>query len=196
MKLAWLTDLHLNFLKASARKAFIRQVADARPDAVLLGGDIDETHSDTYLLETLARMLGRLGKALEWLAAHRCAHRLELGQNDDLERHPSSGTSQPQGLPESSAHPRKGPTGARSPLAAPPDPAMDGTFAPIPSRVNIQRRSPLSFGVLARYPLVTGYAAGAATGKDPQGVYPAIGGILGVLLGSVSDGRGGPFPGG
>ncbi|HEX7448507.1 MAG TPA: metallophosphoesterase [Pirellulales bacterium] len=41
-RVVWLTDLHLNFLKAAGIEAFLRMVADARPDVLLIGGDIGE----------------------------------------------------------------------------------------------------------------------------------------------------------
>ncbi len=44
MNLAWITDPHLNFCDDSEVEAFRRSVADARPDAVLLGGDIGEAY--------------------------------------------------------------------------------------------------------------------------------------------------------
>ena len=38
-RVAWLTDVHLNFLEHVDRRQFVRSVAEASPDAVLLGGD-------------------------------------------------------------------------------------------------------------------------------------------------------------
>ena len=45
MTLAWLTDVHLNFVDSDARKEFYASVRDAAADAVLLGGDIGESAS-------------------------------------------------------------------------------------------------------------------------------------------------------
>ena len=42
-RVAWLTDIHLNFLEHVDRRQFARSVADASPDAVLVGGDIGES---------------------------------------------------------------------------------------------------------------------------------------------------------
>ena len=42
MKLAWLTDIHLNFLKSADRLAFYQDVADNDADAVVISGDITE----------------------------------------------------------------------------------------------------------------------------------------------------------
>ena len=54
MRLAWLTDLHLNFVSRRTFKAFVEEVAAAKPDAVLLGGDVGEAGSLTGFLEMLA----------------------------------------------------------------------------------------------------------------------------------------------
>ena len=42
MRLAWVTDIHLNFLRPPAAKAFYEQICAGEPDAVLVGGDIGE----------------------------------------------------------------------------------------------------------------------------------------------------------
>ena len=55
LRLAWLTDIHLNFLPRSALASFIAEVAAAKPDAVLLGGDVDEAEDVAGTLETLCR---------------------------------------------------------------------------------------------------------------------------------------------
>lgn len=50
MKLAWLTDIHLNFIGAYALERLLSDVRAAQPDAVLIGGDIAEAHDlDRYL---------------------------------------------------------------------------------------------------------------------------------------------------
>lgn len=57
MRLAWATDIHLNFLSAEARDAFAAGVADAAPDAVVLTGDIAEAPSvEAHLLALEARL--------------------------------------------------------------------------------------------------------------------------------------------
>jgi hypothetical protein len=40
--LAWLTDIHLNFLSPDAVEAFIGSLADVRADAFFIGGDVGE----------------------------------------------------------------------------------------------------------------------------------------------------------
>ncbi|MBL9125092.1 MAG: metallophosphoesterase [Planctomycetaceae bacterium] len=51
---AWLTDLHLNFLDVVKLSAFLDQVVARRPDAVLISGDIGEARSVIRYLEQLA----------------------------------------------------------------------------------------------------------------------------------------------
>ncbi|MEX0939270.1 MAG: metallophosphoesterase [Pirellulales bacterium] len=57
-RVAWLTDIHLNFLEDAAIETFLAQVRHARPDAVLLGGDIGEARN-------VAQYLIRLHDALD-----------------------------------------------------------------------------------------------------------------------------------
>ncbi len=52
-RVAWLTDIHLNFLSEAQTRGFLSSVAEARPDAVLVGGDIAESHD---IREYLGRM--------------------------------------------------------------------------------------------------------------------------------------------
>jgi predicted phosphohydrolase len=54
MNLAWLTDIHLNFLDDNAREKFYRQILEVRCDAILLSGDIAEAPSLTAILEEMA----------------------------------------------------------------------------------------------------------------------------------------------
>lgn len=42
MKIAWLTDIHLNFLKVEARKKFYRQIVETSADRILINVDIAE----------------------------------------------------------------------------------------------------------------------------------------------------------
>ena len=52
MRLAWLTDIHLNFLAADERQDFLRLLAE-RCDAVVVSGDIGESPDITHLLEEM-----------------------------------------------------------------------------------------------------------------------------------------------
>lgn len=57
MRLAWLTDLHLNFLEPPQIDAFLDRVLDHNPDAVLISGDIGEAFSlPGYLLQIDRRL--------------------------------------------------------------------------------------------------------------------------------------------
>jgi 3',5'-cyclic AMP phosphodiesterase CpdA len=54
MRLAWLTDLHLNFVKDEYRTALLVQaIESAGADAILVGGDIGEADSFAEYLEVL-----------------------------------------------------------------------------------------------------------------------------------------------
>ncbi|MDX1964519.1 MAG: metallophosphoesterase [Pirellulales bacterium] len=55
MRLAWLTDLHLNFLPADRIEWFFNQVERQRPDAFVITGDFSEAHEVIPLLEWLGR---------------------------------------------------------------------------------------------------------------------------------------------
>jgi predicted MPP superfamily phosphohydrolase len=57
-EIAWMTDIHLNFLKRSEVVAFCRNVAEMNPDAVLLGGDIGDARTIKTYLEIFQDVLG------------------------------------------------------------------------------------------------------------------------------------------
>ncbi|HEY0079963.1 MAG TPA: metallophosphoesterase [Pyrinomonadaceae bacterium] len=49
-RLAWVTDIHLNFLTREKVEAFCRDIMEARPEALLISGDIAESHNvEPYL---------------------------------------------------------------------------------------------------------------------------------------------------
>ncbi len=50
IKLAWLTDIHLNFLTLQERRCFYQTIVDSKADAVLISGDIAEAPSVKELL--------------------------------------------------------------------------------------------------------------------------------------------------
>jgi hypothetical protein len=51
MHLAWLTDIHLNFVKASKQRRFLESIKE-QADAFAISGDIGESHDIAqYLLE-------------------------------------------------------------------------------------------------------------------------------------------------
>lgn len=57
MKLAWLTDIHLNFLKAETRQKFYADILATPCDALLISGDIAEAPSLTNLLNEMAAQI-------------------------------------------------------------------------------------------------------------------------------------------
>jgi 3',5'-cyclic-AMP phosphodiesterase len=56
-RIVWLTDLHLNFLPERQVDQFLREVADARPHAVLVGGDIGESQNVCDYLGQMSEMI-------------------------------------------------------------------------------------------------------------------------------------------
>ncbi len=58
-RLAWVTDIHLNFVTRSRIERFCRAILDGSPDAVLVGGDIGEAASVTNYLRYLEGLLKR-----------------------------------------------------------------------------------------------------------------------------------------
>lgn len=49
-KIAWLTDIHLNFLDVKARKIFYKNIHEASADSILITGDIAEANDVCELL--------------------------------------------------------------------------------------------------------------------------------------------------
>jgi len=58
MRLVWLTDIHLNFVSAARKDRMFDEICDAKPDAVLLGGDIAEADSFAGCLKEMAERIG------------------------------------------------------------------------------------------------------------------------------------------
>ena len=59
IRLAWVTDIHLNFLPPDDRCAFYENILGLSPDAILVTGDIGESPTFDLLLIEMARALGR-----------------------------------------------------------------------------------------------------------------------------------------
>jgi predicted MPP superfamily phosphohydrolase len=59
MKLAWATDIHLNFLKSEGRKKFYQDMLTQEPDALLISGDIAEANSVASLLHEMAQHVAK-----------------------------------------------------------------------------------------------------------------------------------------
>ncbi len=58
-RLAWITDLHFNFLPFERVDEFLGQVADRQPDAVVLTGDVSEAHDLAAMLEHIDDLIQR-----------------------------------------------------------------------------------------------------------------------------------------
>jgi predicted MPP superfamily phosphohydrolase len=57
MKIAWITDIHLDFLNRDERFSFYRAISGHRPDALLIGGDIATASTfSAFLLEMESRL--------------------------------------------------------------------------------------------------------------------------------------------
>ncbi|MBI3837235.1 MAG: metallophosphoesterase [Planctomycetia bacterium] len=57
-RIAWLTDIHLDFLLTQQVTGFLTSVAALRPDAVLISGDIAEAHSICEYLQRIDEAIG------------------------------------------------------------------------------------------------------------------------------------------
>ena len=58
-RIAWCTDIHLNFAKPDSLAEFLHRLRDADPDLLLVGGDIAEATDVVHYLEVLDRHLTR-----------------------------------------------------------------------------------------------------------------------------------------
>ena len=58
-RLAWLTDIHLNFLREPVLEAFLSSLEETNADAFLIGGDIGEAPDVALHLNALANRLRR-----------------------------------------------------------------------------------------------------------------------------------------
>ena len=67
-KIAWLTDIHLNFLPEGAVNEFLTRVLDDDPDMVLITGDIAEADCLPLYLRALAGTadICSICRAREW----------------------------------------------------------------------------------------------------------------------------------
>lgn len=59
MKLAWLTDIHLNLIDHTARLKFYAEIIKTHCDAVLISGDIAEAPNLADLLQEMAQQINR-----------------------------------------------------------------------------------------------------------------------------------------
>lgn len=59
MKLAWVTDVHLNFLESADRKRFYQDVVATKSNAVLISGDIAEAPTISEILEEMTQHIDK-----------------------------------------------------------------------------------------------------------------------------------------
>ena len=57
MRIAWLTDIHLNYIPSANRESFYANLATERLDALLIGGDIGEADSVAPFLSEIETAL-------------------------------------------------------------------------------------------------------------------------------------------
>jgi len=67
MKLAWLTDIHLNFLKVESRQKYYESILATGCDALLISGDIAEAPS---LIDILNEMVGQIKKPIYFIVGN------------------------------------------------------------------------------------------------------------------------------
>ncbi len=60
MKLAWLTDIHLNFIDENARQIFYQEIIDTQCDGILIGGDIAEAPSLVDILNEMTMVTKKI----------------------------------------------------------------------------------------------------------------------------------------
>ena len=59
MKIAWLTDIHLNFLEIEARSQFYNRVMETNADKILITGDIAEAKDVCELLQEFSQHMNK-----------------------------------------------------------------------------------------------------------------------------------------
>ncbi len=58
MNLIWMSDIHLNFLNASLREEFYLKLKKAAGDAIVISGDIAESHNVAPFIDDMRRAVG------------------------------------------------------------------------------------------------------------------------------------------
>ncbi len=77
MKLAWLTDIHLNFLEKQERKLFYSEILNKSCDGVLISGDIAEA---PCLIEILNEMVDEIGKPIYFVLGNHDYYRGQVSE--------------------------------------------------------------------------------------------------------------------
>lgn len=77
MKLAWLTDIHLNFLKVESRQKYYESILATGCDALLISGDIAEAPS---LIDILNEMAGQIKKPIYFIVGNHDYYRGSINE--------------------------------------------------------------------------------------------------------------------
>ena len=77
MKLAWLTDIHLNFLDEDERKKFYQEIINTGCDAVLISGDIAEA---PCLVDILREMADQVNKSIYFVLGNHDYYRGQINE--------------------------------------------------------------------------------------------------------------------
>lgn len=80
MKLAWLSDIHLNFIDENLRQKFYHEIVNAGCDGVLISGDIAEAPS---LVEILNEMEKYINKSIYFVLGNHDYYRGQIGEVRD-----------------------------------------------------------------------------------------------------------------
>ena len=75
MKLAWLTDIHLNFLDSTERKHFYKEIEKTHCDSILISGDIAEAPS---LADILIEMADQIKKPIYFVLGNHDYYRGQI----------------------------------------------------------------------------------------------------------------------
>src|SRR5210317_891345 len=59
MKIAWITDIHLNFLEFADRKRYYQDIVATKSNAVLVSGDIAEAPTVSDIIEEMAQHIAK-----------------------------------------------------------------------------------------------------------------------------------------
>ena len=59
MKLAWLTDIHLNFVEDEVREKFYQEIIKTKPEGLLISGDIAEAPSISEILIEMSQKINK-----------------------------------------------------------------------------------------------------------------------------------------
>jgi len=80
MKLAWLTDIHLNFIDDVARQKFYQEIVNTRSDGVLISGDIAEA---PCLIDMLNEMAKYIDKPIYFILGNHDYYRGQINEVHD-----------------------------------------------------------------------------------------------------------------